>query len=199
MTSNTEMLSDLVRIRNDHESAPEPLLLSEPITSEDHALGPADAAVTVVEYGEFECPHCGRAHFHLKGLRDRLDELGVRFVFRHFARDEVHPFSTRAAVATEAAGAQGRFWDMHDHLFENQHSLEYEDLRRHAAAIGLDVDRFMRDVNDPGHLKSVHTQRAGAIESGARGTPTFFINGERYEGDYDLDSLLDAIRSVQPI
>ena len=167
-----------------------------PITPADHALGRDDASVTLVEYGEFECPHCGRAHFQLKALRDRLGDLDARFVFRHFARDEVHPFSVRAAVAAEAAGAQGRFWEMHDHLFENQHSLEYEDLKKHAAAVGLDVDRFMRDVGDPRHLDLVLTHRDGAVKAGAISTPTFFLNGERYEGDYDVEALVAAIRAV---
>src|SRR5687768_2259584 len=111
------------------------------VTADDHVYGSFDATTTLVEYGEFECPHCGRAHFQLKDLRDQLVELDARFVFRHFARDEVHPFSVRASIATEAAGLQGRFWEMHDHLFEHQHSLEYGDLERHALAVGLDVDR----------------------------------------------------------
>jgi protein-disulfide isomerase len=157
-------------------------------------LGSLEATVTLVEYGEFECPHCGRAHFELKALRPLLPELDARFVFRHFARDEVHPFSVRAAVAAEAAGAQGAFWEMHDHLFENQHSLEHEDLERHAAAVGLDLDRFLRDVGDPRHLELVTAQREGAIESGITSTPTFFLNGELYEGSYDRDSLVDALK-----
>ena len=171
-----------------------PARLAVPVTSADHALGPAGARVTLVEYGEFECPHCGRAHFHLKPLRDHLDELGARFVFRHFARDEVHPFSVRAAVAAEAAGAQGRFWEMHDRLFENQHSLEYEDLKRHAAAVDLDVDRFMRDVGDPRFLEIVDAHGEGARRSGVTSTPTFFLNGERYEGSYELEPLIAAIK-----
>lgn len=165
-----------------------------PIGPGDHVLGPADAAVTVVEYGEFECPHCGRAHAQLKRLRDRLEELGARLVFRHFARDEVHPFSERAAVAAEAAGAQGRFWEMHDHLFDNQHSLEYAELERHAAAIGLDVDGFNHEQRDPRHLERVRDHGVGAVESGVTSTPTFFINGKLYKGSYDVGALTDAIR-----
>ncbi|MGH2730553.1 MAG: DsbA family protein [Actinomycetota bacterium] len=165
-----------------------------PVTPDDHALGSAEASVTLVEYGEFECPHCGRAHFQLKALRDRLSELDARFVFRHFARDEVHPFSVRAAVAAEAAGAQGRFWDMHDHLFENQHALEYEDLERHAIAVGLDVDRFLRDIGDPRHLELVDAHGESARKSGVTSTPTFFLNGEAYDGSYEADALIDAIR-----
>ena len=167
-----------------------------PVTADDHTLGSPEAGVTLVEYGEFECPHCGRAHFELKALRNQLSELDARFVFRHFARDEVHPFSVRAAVAAEAAAVQGAFWEMHDHLFENQHSLEYEDLKRHAAAVGLDVDRFLRDVGDPRHLELVNAQRDAGLANGISSTPTFFLNGVLYEGSYDLDSLVDAIKEI---
>jgi protein-disulfide isomerase len=163
------------------------------VTETDHILGDKDARVTLVEYGEFECPHCGRAHFQLKELRHRLSELNAHFVFRHFARDEVHPFSVRAAVAAEAAGAQGRFWEMHDHLFENQHALEYEDLERHAVAVGLDVDRFLVDLRDPVHLELVNVHRTTGIESGVSSTPAFFLNGKRYEGGYEPDALVGAI------
>ncbi|MDQ3941020.1 MAG: DsbA family protein [Actinomycetota bacterium] len=165
-----------------------------PVTPRDRIYGPSEASITLVEYGEFECPHCGRAYFHLKALRERLPELNARFVFRHFARDEVHPFSVRAAIAAEAAGAQGRFWEMHDRLFENPHSLEYEDLREHAASINLDIERFMSDVRDPRYLEAVERHRQGAIESGVTSTPTFFLNERRYEGSYDLDALVSAIR-----
>jgi len=163
------------------------------VTLDDHALGSAEPRVTLVEYGEFECPHCGRAHFQLKALRDHFSRLDARFVFRHLARDDVHPFSVRAAVAAEAAGQQGRFWEMHDHLFENQHSLEYVDLERHAAAVGLDVDRFLRDMGDERHLEVVRAHGITAIESGVTSTPSFFLNGERYEGSYEAAALIAAI------
>ena len=164
-----------------------------PVTPDDHVLGSDDAAVTIVEYGEFECPHCGRAHFQLKTLRDRFDDLGVRLVFRHLARDEVHPFSVRAAVTAEAAGRQGRFWEMHDHLFEHQHQLEYEDLKRHAEAVGLDIDRFRDDVRDPSLLQVVKAQGEEARRSGVAATPTFFLNGTLYEGSYQADAVVRAI------
>jgi protein-disulfide isomerase len=164
-----------------------------PVTDSDHILGPIDAPITLVEYGEFECPHCGRAHHHLKGLRGRLDDLGVRFVYRHFARDEVHPFAVRAAVTAEAAALQGKFWEMHDHLFEHQHQLEYDDLKRHANDVGLDLDRFMTDVRDERVLEVVRAHNLEATQSGVGETPSFFINGTPYEGPYDLDSLVVAI------
>jgi protein-disulfide isomerase len=135
----------------------------------------------------------------LKALRDRLPELDARFVFRHFARDGVHPYSVRAAVAAEAAGSQGRFWAMHDHLFEHQHALDLEDLERHAGAVGLDVDRFMRDIFDPRHLEVVVAHGRGAIKSGVTSTPEFFLNGIRYKGSYRVDALIDAIVQTSEI
>ncbi|MGH2806141.1 MAG: DsbA family protein [Actinomycetota bacterium] len=168
----------------------------DPVTPDDHVYGPADAAVTLIEYGEFECPHCGRAHFQLKQLRDRLDELDARVVFRHLARDEVHPFSVRAAVTSEAAARQGRFWEMHDHLFEHQHSLEYDDLIRHATEVGLDIEAFRADVRDRALLVRVKLQGETALDAGITTTPTFFLNGTLYEGPHDVDSLVSAIEAA---
>ena len=150
------------------EIAPDDLRLTTiaPLTDRDHILGRIDAPITLVEYGEFECPHCGRAHHQLKALREQLDDLGARFVFRHFARDEVHPFAVRAAVTAEAAAFQGRFWEMHDHLFEHQHSLEHDDLKRHANEVGLDLDRFMTDVRDGRALEIVRAHNLDAAQSG---------------------------------
>jgi protein-disulfide isomerase len=170
--------------------------LSLPVHRDDHSIGSHRAKTTLVVYGEFECPHCGRAHFHLKELRDRLDDLDARLVFRHFARDEIHAYSVRAAIAAEAAGEQGRFWEMHDHLFENQHSLEYEDLEQHADALGLDVPRFMRDIKEPRLRAKVEAGRASALESGLSSTPSFFLNGEPYEGGYEIDALIRVIGSA---
>lgn len=177
----------------DQPRARSPEILQVPVSAEDHVLGPFEAPVTLVEYGEFECPHCGRAHFELKPLRDRLEELDARFVFRHLARDEVHPFSVRAALTAEAAGRQGRFWEMHDHLFEHPHSLEYDDLKRHATEIGLDLDRFLEDVRDPRLLEVVQAQSDAALRNSVTSTPTFFLNDRRYEGGYGLDEVVRAI------
>lgn len=168
--------------------------LTVPVTAEDHIIGAPDAPITLVEYGEFECPHCGRAHFQLKELRKRLPELGARIVFRHLARDEIHPFSVRAAVTAEAAGKQGRFWPMHDRLFENQHALEYDDLRQHATAVDLDVAQFMEDLSDPNLLDRVRADGAGALAAGVDSTPAFFLNDRFYEGDYRTAALAAAIK-----
>ena len=163
------------------------------VTASDHIRGNPDAPVTLLEYGEFECVHCGRAYHSIKRV---LEEAAgdVRFVFRHFARDDVHPFSERSALAAEAAGSQGRFWEMHDFLFERQHQLEYGDLSRHAAELGLDVERFDREVIDREHLAKVREHLALGLDADVTETPTFFINGVKYLGRYDADSLLAAVR-----
>jgi len=170
--------------------------LDPPVTDRDHVRGSSHALVTIVEYAEFECPHCGRAYHIVKQL---LEEAGdrVRFVFRHFPRDDVHPFSERSAMAAEAAAAQGSFWEMHDFLFERQHQLEYEDLRRHALQLGLDVDRFDREVANRTYWARVTGDVRSGIENGVTSTPTFFVNGIRHEGSYDLDSLRAAVAEAE--
>jgi protein-disulfide isomerase len=170
--------------------------LVEAVTEADHIRGDPDAPVTLAEYGEFECPHCGRAYHSIKGV---LEEAAgeVRFVFRHFARDDVHPFSERSAQAAEAAGAQGRFWEMHDFLFERQHELEYDDLLLHAGRLGLDVERFGREMRDQVHLATVRAHLDSGLSSGVTETPTFFIDGVKYTGSYEAHGLLSAIRALR--
>ena len=141
----------------------------------DHSLGPADAPVTLVEYGDFECPFCGRSYPAVKQIRRELSDR-LRFVFRHFPRPE-HPHARHAAEAAEVASAQGHFWQMHDMLFEHQGALEDRDLVGYAAAIGLDVGRFEHDLSTHVYLERVHADLKSAARSGAHGTPTFFING----------------------
>jgi protein-disulfide isomerase len=166
------------------------------VTEADHIRGDRDASVTLVEYGEFECPHCGRAYHSIKEL---LEEAAgeVRFVFRHFARDDVHPFSVQSAQAAEAAGAQGRFWEMHDILFESQHQLEHGDLIHHAERLGLDVERFRRDMRDQVHLPTVRAHLESGVASGVTETPTFFIDGIKYSGSRDTKGLISATRALR--
>ena len=165
------------------------------VTDADHIRGDPDAPLTLVEYGEFECPHCGRAYHAIKEL---LEEAGdVRFVFRHFARDNVHPFSERSAQAAEAAGAQGRFWEMHDILFESQHQLEHNDLELHAERLGLDVDRFRREMRDQLYMPTVRAQLDSGLASGATETPTFFVDGVKYTGSYSAQGLRVATRALR--
>jgi len=171
--------------------------LTEPVDDTDHVLGRDDASVTVVEYGAYLCPNCGRFHHLVPQLMEAFDG-DMRFVYRHFIR-EGDPFdpSRRAAEAAEAAGAQGRFWDMHDRLIIFQHHLEDEDLLDHARATGLDVDRFWADLRSNAHVPTVRRVTRGGKASGVTETPTLFINGDRYDGRYDFDSVLAAVADVR--
>ena len=132
----------------------------DPVGTRDHARGPKDAPVTLVKYGDYECPYCGEAHPLLKELMERLGQQ-VRFVFRHFPLDTVHPRARRAAQAAEAAASQGRFWEMHDLLYEHQDELGEEDLMRHAAELGLDLGRFEEDLTNDNHAWRIEEDRLG--------------------------------------
>jgi protein-disulfide isomerase len=148
--------------------------------------------VTLVEYGDFECPHCGRAHFSLQELLPKMGKQ-MRLVFRHFPLRQIHPHAAHAAEAAEAAGAQGRFWDMHDILFERQDALEDNDLVSYAAEIGLDAQRFQLELLQHVHAPRVREDFLSGVRSGVNGTPTFFINGRRHDGPWDLEALSTAI------
>jgi protein-disulfide isomerase len=161
----------------------------------DHIQGPATAPATLVEYGDFECPYCGMAHPIVKALQERLGP-NLRFVFRHFPLLTVHPHAEHAAEAAEAAVTQGKFWEMHDMLFENQQALEDEDLALYAAALNLDVPRFLAELAAHAHAERVREDLVSGIQSGVKGTPTFFINGVRHDGSFDFESLLEAIEDA---
>jgi protein-disulfide isomerase len=156
--------------------------LRVPVGSEDHAQGASEAPLTLVEYGDYQCGHCGRAHPAVKALQKRFGS-GLRFVFRNMPLVRTHPEAQLAAEAAEAAGAQGRFWEMHEALYENQHSLGPELIREQARRIGLDMERFEKDLAEHRFRKRVREDFMGGVRSGVNGTPTFFINGERYDGD----------------
>jgi formate-nitrite transporter family protein len=171
--------------------------LTIPVSERDHALGPPDAPVTLVEYGDFECPFCGMAYPDVNRIRGRLGD-GLRFVYRHFPRPE-HPHARHAAEAAECAAAQGedRFWAMHDVLFEHQQALDDEHLAQYAAQIGLDMERFRQDMAHHRYLERVHQDLESGVHSGVHGTPTFFINGEQYEGRARADDLYrDLLRHL---
>jgi len=170
--------------------------LTLPVSSDrDHVLGHETASVTLIEYGDYECPYCGAAHGITKEITRMFgDEL--RFAFRHFPLTQIHPHAALAAEAAEAAGAQGRFWQMHDVLFENQRHLAPQDLLAYAQALGLDLDEFMADLRDHRYAPKVREDFMSGIRSGVNGTPTFFINGVRHNGGWDLESLAEAIREA---
>src|SRR5215213_5350030 len=167
----------------------------EPVGTRDHARGPKDAPVTLVKYGDYECPYCREAHPVLKELLERVGEQ-VRFVFRHFPLDSVHPRARRAAQAAEAAASQGRFWEMHDLLYQRQDELGEEDLMRYAAELGLDLRRFEEDLASDHHARRIEEDRVGGDRAGVRGTPTLFVNGVRYTGPMDFDGLLAAVEEA---
>src|SRR5215211_133126 len=167
----------------------------EPVGTRDHLRGPKDAPVTLVKYGDYECPYCGEAHPLLKELQERVGER-VRFVFRHFPLDSAHPRARRAAQAAEAAASQGRFWEMHDLLYERQDELSEEDLTRYAAELGLDLQRFEEDLANDDHAWRIEEDRLGGDRAGVRGTPALFVNGVRYTGSMDLDGLLAAVEEA---
>ena len=158
----------------------------------DHIRGPLDAPVTVVEYGDFECPYCGQAE---PTVRELLAERGdVRYVWRHLPLRDVHPRAEMAARASEAAGVQGAFWDLHDRLLDHQDELRPVDLERHVTELGLDVERFHRDLRSPDVAERVVADVDSADRSGVSGTPTFFVNGRRHYGAYDIDSLSQDVK-----
>ncbi len=152
--------------------------------------------MTLLEYGDLECPFCGRAEAIIRDLMSSFgDEL--RYVWRHLPLNDVHLRAQLAAEATEAAAAQGRFWEMHDMLLERQSELSLRDLRGYAAELGLDVGRFEEELRTRAHTERVREDVASADESGVGGTPTFFINGRRHYGAYDVDSLSAAVRAAR--
>ncbi len=173
-----------------------PDLVEDVDPERDHIRGPEDAPVTLLEYGDFECPYCGRAE---QAIRELLLAAGsdVRYVWRHLPLNDVHPFAQAAAEAAEAAAAQGSFWEMHDLLLEHQDALRPMELAAHANALGLDVERFRHELREHEYADRVLADVASADESGVSGTPTFFINGRRHYGVYDIDTLIEAVRAAK--
>jgi protein-disulfide isomerase len=191
------MLPESVRARQIMSTADELLDLSDDVDpARDHVRGSSVALVTLVEYGDYECPYCGQAEVVIRELLEAFgDEL--QYVWRHLPLNDVHPNAQMAAEAAEAAAAQDAFWEMHDRLLANQDALTGFELRRHAAELGLDVDRFTDDLHRREHLERVNEDVASADASGVAGTPTFFINGRRHHGAYDVATLTSAVRAAR--
>jgi protein-disulfide isomerase len=167
--------------------------LTLPVSEDrDHIQGPAEAAVTLVEYGDYECPYCGAAYPIIKEVQERMGEA-LRFVFRNFPITTSHPHAELAAEAAEAAAAQDRFWEMHDLLYENQQRLGDEDLRAYAEQLGLEVGPFDQELTEHVHAERVREDFMSGVRSGVNGTPTFYINGLRHDDPYDLETLLAAL------
>jgi len=170
--------------------------LTPPVSERDHIAGPDDAPVTLVEYGDYECPYCGMAHPVVKRAQRELGKQ-LRFVFRNFPLAEAHPHAQIAAQAAEAAGAQGRFWEMHDMIFEHQDALEVKDLLGYAASLGLDAEQIARDLEAGTYVKRVREEFRSGVKSGVNGTPTFFVNGARYDGSWANEkAFIGALRDA---
>jgi protein-disulfide isomerase len=168
--------------------------LTQPVSAHDHAEGPADAPLTLVEYGDYQCPYCGAAYPVVKRLQKTLGKK-MRFVFRNFPLTQMHPYALVAAEAAEAAALQGKFWEMHDLLFEQQAFLDPDVIPMWAERIGLNLEQLGNDIRQGVPEKRIKEDRQSGIRSGVNGTPTFFINGARYDGPTDYDSLLEALKS----
>jgi protein-disulfide isomerase len=170
--------------------------LALPVTPRrDHIRGPVDAPLTLLEYGDFECPYCGMASVVVEQV---INEMGdqLRYVFRNFPLLQLHPHAQRAAEAAEAANAQGQYWPMHYTLFDHQQALEDPDLLTYAQALGMDVDQVANDLETGTYQPRLREDLVSGINSGVSGTPTFFINEARHDGSWDAASLLTALRAA---
>jgi protein-disulfide isomerase len=191
------LLPTSVRARQLAGTADDLVDLSEDVDPErDHIRGSEDAPVTLVEYGDYECPYCGQAEVV---VRELLDSFGddLRYVWRHLPLSDVHPNAQMAAEAAEAGAAQGAFWDVHDTLLQHQDDLTAPDLRRYAKELDLDVERFWHDLRERELAERVAEDVASADASGVVGTPTFFINGKRHQGAYDTATLANEVRRAR--
>jgi Na+/H+ antiporter NhaA len=192
----TRRLPKQVRLRAVLGTAQSIVDLAVPVDTErDHIRGPANAPVTLVEYGDFQCPYCGQAE---PIIRELLADFGdLRYVWRHLPLNDVHNYAQLAAEAAEAAAAQGKFWEMYDALLSHQEELTVRDLLHHAEELGLDVDRFREGLRRRKFAPRVEEDVSSADESGVSGTPTFFINGRRHYGTYDVPTLAAAVRAAR--
>lgn len=169
--------------------------LAVPVSPVDQVLGPDRAPVTIVEYGDFECPTCKQAAPAVKLLFERF--VGkVRVVFRHYPLEQAHPHAMHAAQAAECAGGQGKFWEMHDLLFAHQQHLRLNQLQSYAEKLQLDMARYQAEMDDEIYLQRVREQMRGGDESGVRGTPTFYVNGAVQDVSFGLHQLTDAVEAA---
>ena len=170
-------------------------VLRDPVGPGDHIAGSLDAPVTLVEYGDFECPHCGAAHPIVQAIRSEMGHW-LAFVYRHFPLTELHPHAAHAAEISEGAAEFGKFWQMHDLLFRNQRALSDANLLRYAAALDIDPQWAAQALSTGAFAPEVQKDFIGGVRSGVNGTPTFFINGVRHDGPWDLQSLGAALQAV---
>jgi formate-nitrite transporter family protein len=170
---------------------PHAIPLADPVTEQDHAIGPADAPITIVEYGDYECPDCLNFVPIAMEIQRTLNG-GLRFVFRHFPRSSIHPHASTAAEVAEAAAEQGKFWQMHEALFRHQKDLSTLDFSHLALTLGLEIYQFETSREREKHRRHVLADYESGVRSGVTGTPTLFINGRRYDGPINTQSILAA-------
>jgi protein-disulfide isomerase len=170
--------------------------LKQALEARDHILGADTAKITLVEYGDYQCPHCRAAVGVVDELRNRYGD-DLRFAYRHFPLAKIHPQARQAAEAAEAAGAQGKFWEMHGTLFQHTQELQQEHLLHYARDLGLDAERVKRELDDHTYAPRLQEDLSGGVRSGVNATPTFFINGFRHNGGYALDGVVKAIELIR--
>ncbi|GHV59803.1 hypothetical protein FACS1894182_14430 [Bacteroidia bacterium] len=163
------------------------------VTSTDHVQGPANAPIVLVEYGDYQCPYCGQAYYIVKNLQKKLGDK-LQFIFRNFPLEDLHPYALHAAIAAETAGIEGKFWEMHDILFENQRHLDDSALLEYAKKIGLDAAKFEKDFGNQATQDKVSNDVQSGTNAGVDGTPYFFVNGKLFEGNWMNDGLLEYLK-----
>jgi protein-disulfide isomerase len=169
--------------------------LNPPVTKKDHSQGPEQAPLTLVEYGDYQCSHCGEAYPIIKRIQKKFSKQ-LKFIFRNFPLSEAHEYAFQAAMAAEAAARQQKFWEMHDALYEHQAFLEKEDLIKYAKKLGLALKEFENDIQDKSLGDKIEADFESGIRSGVNGTPSFYINGFKYEGDYDFESMTEILSGL---
>src|SRR5215208_1893168 len=179
---------------NNNESDSKPKNLTVPVNiGSDHIRGSIDAPITIVEYGDYECPYTGMAYPVIKDIMKQFGDQ-IYFVFRNFPLNDIHPHAQHAAEASEAAAAQDKFWQMHDYLFEHQKALDDHHLLEYAEKVELDIDKFKKEMSGHIYAPLINKSLKNGIDSGVEGTPTFFVNGVRYEDSWDLDTLSNILK-----
>lgn len=168
--------------------------LKPPVSDADNVQGNKNALIELVEFGDYQCPHCGHAHPILKKIQKKLGN-NLKFIFRNFPLSEAHPNAMNAAVAAEAASAQNKFWQMHDIIYENQQHLTDVDLVKYAAKIGLGIEQFKADFETPKFVEKVEADFESGVRSGVNGTPSFFVNGEKYDGTWEEEEFLEYLQT----
>lgn len=165
------------------------------VSSSDHIQGNSQAEIELVEYGDYECPYCRRAHYEVKKVQQELGDK-LKFVFRNFPLENVHPYALHAATAAEVAASFDKFWEMHDILYNNQESLGDSDLVDYARELGINEKKFETEFPEMKYADKIEADLESGLRSGVNGTPSFFVNGQKYNGDYTADAILEFLQSI---